>query len=328
MQEAVSFKSARRTASDRRYVFVIGCGRSGTTWLQMLLAQHPDVATSAETKLFSAYFGQFEQAWRHDQSMTDGTGLSHVLSEEAFFGYCADLARKILDNVRENNPGASTIVEKTPLHARYGSLILKMFPDAFFVHIVRDPRGVVGSLRAAHRTFGRTWAPASVAEGALMWRESVEPARAIGDLTDRYQEIRYEDLLSPRASVVLDELLEGIGLDSDTARTAAIIEACRIENLRKADSRIKENRTRPETRKVFFRKGQADGWQQELSPADVRIVECIAGDLMRQCGYQASTPGAKLRKPARLLLYQALDGLEWRVNKHLRNAFSHARSIT
>src|SRR5215469_4920410 len=38
-----------------KYVLIVGCPRSGTSWLQRLLSQHPQVATTQETHLFSEY---------------------------------------------------------------------------------------------------------------------------------------------------------------------------------------------------------------------------------------------------------------------------------
>src|SRR6185437_2899775 len=111
-----------QTTAEHRHVFVIGCGRSGTTWLRLLLAQHSGIATTSETRLFSCYMNFLDQAWRRDQTRTDGTGLAHVLSEEKFIAYCAELANKILDNIISNNPRAGVIVEKTPVHALYGAL--------------------------------------------------------------------------------------------------------------------------------------------------------------------------------------------------------------
>jgi hypothetical protein len=66
--------------ADCRKLLIVGCGRSGTTWLKLLLAQHRDVVTTGETRLFSAYLGKLDQAWRQDQAITDNTGLKPILS--------------------------------------------------------------------------------------------------------------------------------------------------------------------------------------------------------------------------------------------------------
>src|SRR6185312_6348978 len=96
-----------------------------------------------------------------------------------------------------------------------------------------DPRSVVSSLRAASHSFGRQWAPKSVAAGAWMWRESVGSAKAIRQLTDHYKEVRYEDLLSGRGPAELDGIFKWMGLRSDAALCERIVGECAIENLRR-----------------------------------------------------------------------------------------------
>ena len=42
---------------DEDLLFIVGSPRSGTTWLQLLLAGHPEVATRGETHLFEHFVG-------------------------------------------------------------------------------------------------------------------------------------------------------------------------------------------------------------------------------------------------------------------------------
>lgn len=45
-------------------VFLVGSPRSGTTWVQRLLASHPQIQTGQESHLFAAYIGPQLRAWR------------------------------------------------------------------------------------------------------------------------------------------------------------------------------------------------------------------------------------------------------------------------
>ena len=40
----------------------------------------------------------------------------------------------------------------------------------------------------------------------------------------------------------------------------------------------------------FFRKGEVSGWKTELSPAEIRTVEYLGGDLMGELGYELQNP--------------------------------------
>ena len=48
---------------DNQFVFIIGAPRSGTTWLQTMLAAHPSVCTSVELTLFDKYITSWIEIW-------------------------------------------------------------------------------------------------------------------------------------------------------------------------------------------------------------------------------------------------------------------------
>ena len=105
----------------------------------------------------------------------------------------ASVIDRVLDAIRTLDPAATVVVEKSPAHSLHTDLIATYLPDAWFVHIVRDGRDVVSSLRAASQGWGSHWAPAEIKRGARLWRDTVLGARACA-ATGRYVEIRYEDL--------------------------------------------------------------------------------------------------------------------------------------
>src|SRR5262245_18200586 len=74
-------------------VFIVGSPRSGTTWLQRLLAAHAAIRTGQESKLFGSYIIAQLRAWRWEESREadpktatgrGGTGLSCYMREEEF----------------------------------------------------------------------------------------------------------------------------------------------------------------------------------------------------------------------------------------------------
>ena len=74
-------------------VFIVGAPRSGTTWLQRLLATHPRIRTGQESKLFRWYIAPQLRMWamettrernRETANGRGGTGLSCYFREEEF----------------------------------------------------------------------------------------------------------------------------------------------------------------------------------------------------------------------------------------------------
>jgi hypothetical protein len=231
-----------------------------------------------------------------------------VLTADDFDALCRDFATRVLNRVLEAKPGASLVLEKTPTHVRHAPLIRRLFPDAYFLHMVRDPRSVVSSLRAAGRSWGRHWAPTGPAAGAYMWRADVTAGIAIGETTDRYRELRYESL-SADAAAELRTILDWLGLPADEAFCRQAVEANDIERLRSgadAGGAAWSLRDEPEG---FYRKGAVRAWAEELTPGEIAVIEHIAGPLMSRFGYERVTRVG--RRPVRLVLR---DALSWRLD--------------
>ena len=304
--------------SDRTHVFIVGAPRSGTTWLQLLLSQHPAVATSQETHLFSAYLKFLERQWRFEERNPSSrkVGLRGLLSDQEFYSACRTFVDRIFDEIAATKKGANVVLEKTPNHVYEWELILKIVPEAYFIHIVRDPRSVVSSLRAAGGAWGKNWASAGAVGCALRWCTSVTEGRRIGKATDRYKEIRYEALLSDGPSC-LRQIFSWLGLPADAETCRRAVETCAIDRLKKGRADHSSPWPLGSEPEGFFRKGERESWRKELPRSWIRTTEYLARDLMRELGYEPALRVSS-RKPVRVSLYEGFEGLEWRVESSLR----------
>jgi hypothetical protein len=197
-----------------RVIFVEGAPRSGTTWLVTLLATHPEIAgVQAECHLFDygvdQLFDNFEG--RHP----DLRGLVRYVDRKELVDLARDFCDGTLMAMRARvSPGASPpfVVEKTPISPKKGNFDLarkrECYPDAWYVHIVRDREAVIRSLMRA------PWMPdRSYQACAALWDETVGRAREVSSELARYREVSYEDL---RADPVRGcrELFEWFGIDA------------------------------------------------------------------------------------------------------------------
>ncbi len=92
--------------------------------------------------------------------------------------------------------GKSRWGDKTPLYMQHLPLLERLFPDARYVHLIRDGRDTaVSFLSMPAGIVTRSWAhPETAGEFACQWRAEVEAARALGErVGDRYLEVRYEE---------------------------------------------------------------------------------------------------------------------------------------
>jgi len=256
-----------------RMVFCVGARRSGTYWLQRILAAHADVAAvPSETYLFSRGLVPLGDRFQHEVRNSLQVGsvyMNRVAYIEALRGFCDAVFAPFLD-------GHRYVVERTPEHALALDLIGEVYPDASVIHIIRDGRDVARSLLSME------WGPGSVEEVAEEWRSCVEAAQAAGGRIPRYREVRYEALLDePRTQI--RALFEWLDLDTSPARMDdALAEAQALLNV---DPRAP---------------GAAAGkWQTGLDADQLAVFDGIAGATMASLGYTQADATPAPPAPAR-----------------------------
>lgn len=289
------------------HLFVVGSPRSGTTWLQLLLAQHEEVATGKETQLFTHYVKRLSDRWQEElreAEVATTNGLTRVLSPEEFQDAIRAFCDQVFSKLRENRPDARFVLEKSPEHSLHAQEILNAYPSSWFLHIIRDPRAVSNSFRHAAVKWW-TWAPSGPIETTRRWRSNVLAGEAISTLTPRYKEVRYEDLVE-RGDQTLLEIFEWMGLDADLAFCRAALAACEIEKLKEGSRGAPQPWKTGEEPEGFFRSGEKDSWRAEMAPRAIAIVEYEARDLIRELGYESVTRGADRRRAPTMVVVHDL----------------------
>lgn len=250
-------------------LFIIGCPRSGTSWVRQLLGAHPRVAAAEETPLYYRYLRPWDEAWQAERAARPhDVRLSDFLDDAEFDELLRAASERVLGKIAARRPGAEVVVDKTPNNTLDWRLILRLHPDALFLHVVRDPRDVVCSIRAAALGFGAAWAPRRVVPAARLWRSHVEAAHAARAATPRFAELRYEDLLGDGAAE-LARVLSWLGLPPDAAFCAATVAEWRHQGARGAGA-----------------------WRGELAGGEARAVELVAGPWLETFGYAREGRGA------------------------------------
>lgn len=198
-----------------RAIFVQGAPRSGTTWLVMLLATHPQIAgVEAESHLFE--FGVdrlFDNYEGRDEHLR---GLRTYLERDELVDMVRDLCDGVFmamrSRVSRGGREPEFVVEKTPTSMPQASLDLRRkrecFPDGWYLHIVRDGEAVTRSLMNA------PWMPDRSREHCHgMWSDCVGFTReCLGD-HPRYREVRFEELVEDPAAAA-GAIFDWLGVES------------------------------------------------------------------------------------------------------------------
>lgn len=276
-------------------VFIVGCPRSGTTYLQKLLAAHPRIHTGQESDLFDLYVGPLLRTWRRELNSTDGrggVGLACYFKEEEFVTAVREFVMRLLGPMVEGLGAGELFVEKTPSHALFMEEISLCLPRARFVHLLRDPRDVVASLLAASRSWGRDWAPPDARRAAELWRAHVEAVRGARIPDERIREVRYEQLWD-RPGGILEELAEFLGIEWDRADLSRAVEENRFDAARRGKGTAIPkkgefgDRDGPVVKEPegFLRRGAPGGWHDDLGWWDRFWIKRVAGETMKKVGY-------------------------------------------
>jgi hypothetical protein len=241
-------------------IFNVGSRRSGTYWLQRITCAHPAVAeVPSETYVFSHGIAQLMERFQYEQPDSQEVGKVYA-DRERLLAAIRNLCDTVFGEFARS--GETRAAERTPWHVYHLPLIKEVYPDATFVHIIRDGRDVARSLVAALPR-----GPDNVKEAAEEWRSSVEAGRAAAPLLgERLLEVRYEHLLAdPKTEIA--RLYAHHGLDGGLDE--ALVAAGEKANIGQHDRRVGSGKWR-------------DGWSRR----ELRDFEAVAGDLVRELGYE------------------------------------------
>lgn len=169
--------------ASARPIFIVGAPRSGTTLLRLILDSHPAISCGEETHFLRELEPIVGRHWR----MVEPYGFPRAY----WIGRIRDLYTGFQADVLAGR-GKRRWAEKDPTYTLLLPFIGELFPDALYVHLLRDGRDVVASAR--ERWGWRSGARMANGE----WRRYVEAARSLagGPTAERYHEVRYEALVA------------------------------------------------------------------------------------------------------------------------------------
>lgn len=274
----------------KKLVFLVGAPRSGTTWLQLLLSRSPSVATAQETHLFSAFLSSIVTRWNDDRRTGARVGVVQVLNDDEYRGLLRLASGFVLAKIAQSKSSATVVLDKSPSHVGCSREILEAWPEAHFIHIIRDPHSVVASLRVASKSWASEWASARISTNCERWIADVVRGRQIRSATTNYQEVKYEELITDGPGVLM-RIFTGLGVPSSLDECRRYVGECNIQNLKvgKLDGAPFDV---AKMGKESWRIGTTDSWRVELSKWEIALVERLTGPLMSELGY-APADGSK-----------------------------------
>jgi hypothetical protein len=273
-------------------IFIGGCPRSGTTLLGSMLGTHEDVVCLPE----SPFIGLQARAFRHSP---DGVASVHrAIQGEFKFKFWQLPARDQKACLRAGVRGYRELIEAyveafarqmqrpnprywldhTPENLAYCRRLAEAFPDAKFLHIVRDGRAVAASWMPL------TWGPNTVMGAARQWMNHIAQGLAAEQALPAAQvrRIRYETLVAD-PDTVAQELSAWSGLPFQSAMVVGT--GFQVPAYTRGQHGLIGRPADP---------GRIDSWRSKLRPREIEIFEHLTGDLLPNLGYELASSGIGL----------------------------------
>jgi len=297
-------------------VFTVGCPRSGSSYMYHLLLSAGGFAEFRTQMNFydvlEPIYGDLGSLRNRQRMMKDwlqskafqASRLNAGEIEKIVMAEChggSDFLRIVMEEVARAQ-GVDRWVDSTPTNAPHMLRIQHDFPDAKFIHIIRDPRDVVLSLDKRGWTRPLPWDKKnSLLAAGVYWEWIVRKCRAYGrQLGANYFEVRYEDLVETPACA-----LAKIGAFLDCDLSYERIQAHRVGSVEKPLTSFKEDLSEGKFNPV-------GRWKEKFPQAQLARFEALIGSYMKELGYELATSGSNgsLRTAAMHGVYSVFYGFK------------------
>lgn len=206
-------------ADEGKPIFIVGCSRSGTTLLRLLLTCHPDLCIPPESpfilKLHPKWGNKKIESFKdirlicrdlfasnrkfRDWGLAEGD-IEKRLNNRLPLGFDEFIQEVYGLYMERRDKEAIRWGDKNPGYVHHIGLLSQLFPDAQFIHIIRDGRAVFHSFIHANRKHGKIY-PETPFGAAIFWKEALTSSLLFKSM-ENYMEIHYEDLVLHPESVL------------------------------------------------------------------------------------------------------------------------------
>jgi hypothetical protein len=316
----ISESGSVMASTNKKIIFITGASRSGTTLLSFILRKNAEVFGLRELHYFgdcwnphgadevvpdaqlvdaaAAVFVRQQQGVFTGRADQDADSLARTMAEELVVAlipedrtYAGVFAAAVCQ--LSEAAGKAIPCEQTPRNIFYAEELLRHFPRAHVVHMMRDPRAVMASQkrRWQRRSLAadqkdipfkqslRVWVNYHPYTVAKLWTRASRRAQRLSE-HERFTLVKFEDLLEEAETTVAD-LCERLDLDFDPA----MLEVAQVNS---------SHQSSVGGAKPGLNKSAIDAWHDSLTLTEQAITEDKCSEMMQAFGYMPTATGGPM----------------------------------
>lgn len=265
-------------------------GRSGTTLLQSILNAHSNIAFTPESHFLYKYLSPKSKIpipegkadllniLEKDEDLKRiQVNLPELIKElDIDKNIWINLFKGILDRYAEDE-NVQNIGDKDPMNSGLLKVIKKHFPEAYVLHIIRDPRDVLLS-RLKSEWGAKFPLLAHLGDHKVSLEKALKEGPEL--FGDKYIETRYEDLIA-NTDTEVKNICESLPIEFED----------RMLDFSKSSEKLVSAEERKWKGNIFgsIMTQNQGKWKKGLSNFQKQLSSLIIGDLIRKLGYEKPT---------------------------------------
>ncbi len=336
------WSEALKNYNHEQPVFIVSSGRSGTTLLRTMLNSGDELHIPHESDFIARAFPVYCQ--RNDIQESDyvvAISFFRRTSQNSGWGLPFEYLMECLKKKSPNSFKELNIVFaqayfdyhnlspdkwgiKAPVLIASIYRILKVFPKAKIVHLVRDGRDVHLSYRAVHQNPDvKSFGPKGVISSALYWTDGL---RRVEKFEEQIFQLRYEDLLSNPA-IEIKRLCSHLGI-----RYSPVMYTAYSEAKGNKDALLSEHRKTIHAKiEAGLDASNINKYKVKMKKIERFVFELFASTYLNKYGYELEFPILSYRiiSPIRGIAYGFAKVFnDFRYYRRDKAAFSDAKRLS
>lgn len=279
--------------SDKKLLFIVSRGRSGTTLLSRILNMHSKIVVAPESMFIMSLYGKYGSI-KHWHEKTVRSFYKDLWLDDRLVSWSLD-RQLLLDNllaayrqgtnkyadfcgivyqthaISQNKPNAPVLCDKNPHYSLLVKQLNILYPNAKFLHVMRDYRANILSYQRVKFDANDT---SVLAYRWNLYNQEILNYRKLHE--NQFLQVRFEDLLTDFENRTTN-ICQFVGLDYEPE--------------------MAEFHKQPQS-SVFWHVNinktiqldRIDEWRKTLTKKDITIADSICGNSAQQFNYTPVSP--------------------------------------